>query len=72
VWGQAGHGGDPSLEVQALLAVGVHTVCSNDVAFSAVTYDGKVVAWGHVVSVPVPGVVWSSDDFNGANSLLCK
>jgi hypothetical protein len=44
----------------ALLASGVHTVCANDVAFSAIKMDGQVVAWGHPVSVPVEGVQFTS------------
>jgi hypothetical protein len=31
--------------VEALLTSGVHTICSNDAAFSADKTDGTVVAW---------------------------
>jgi hypothetical protein len=43
--------------VQALLTSGVHTICSNDVAFSAIKTDGMVVGWSLAVSVPAPGVL---------------
>jgi len=59
VWGQVGHGGpDPSVE--PLLLSGVRTVCANDVAFSAIKSNGDVVSWGHAISVPVPGVIFSA------------
>jgi hypothetical protein len=38
----------------------VHTICGNDVAFSAIRADGSVIAWGHEVSVPAPGVQTTS------------
>jgi hypothetical protein len=47
--------------VEALLTSGVHTICSNDVAFSAIKTDGTVVGWGHAVSVPVAGIVMTED-----------
>jgi hypothetical protein len=59
VWGQAGHGGSPGATIEALLT-NVHTVCGNDVAFSAIRTDGSVVSWGHSVSVPAPGVQFTS------------
>lgn len=43
-WGYGPHGGDSSAVVD-LLQSGVSTVCSNDVAFIAVKYDGAVVSW---------------------------
>jgi hypothetical protein len=46
--------------VDALLTSGVHTICANDVAFSAIKTDGSVVAWGHSVSVPTAGVQFTS------------
>jgi hypothetical protein len=49
--------------VEALLTSDVHTVCANDAAFSAIKTDGSVVAWGHAVSVPVPGVQMISAGF---------
>lgn len=39
-WGQEEHGGLPSAAVKALLASGVHTLCSNDAAFSR-DQDGR-------------------------------
>jgi len=57
VWGQAGHGGSPSNNILDLLqSRTVHTVCSNDVAFSVITTTGDVIAWGHAVAVPVEGI----------------
>jgi hypothetical protein len=38
----------------------VHTVCANDVAFSAIKTDGSVVAWGHEVSIATAGVQFTS------------
>jgi hypothetical protein len=60
VWGQTGHGGDPSPAVEALLTAGVHTVCANDVAFSAIKTDGSVVVWGHSTAAAVQGVLFTS------------
>jgi hypothetical protein len=42
--------------VEALLTFGVHTICANDAAFSAIKIDGTVVAWGHDVSIATAGV----------------
>ena len=53
-------------EVEALLTSGVHTICANDVAFSAIKTDGKVVAWGHTVTVPVAGVQFTSAHMSAA------
>jgi hypothetical protein len=54
-------GDSPSAAIQALLTSGVHTVCANDGAFSAIKTDGAVVAWGHGVTVAVEGVQLTSD-----------
>jgi hypothetical protein len=34
----------------------VHTVCANDVAFSAIRADDRVVGWGHIVFIATEGV----------------
>jgi hypothetical protein len=51
-WGKAGHGDSPAATVHALLISGVHMVCANDVAFSAIKTD--------TLSVPVNGVQFTS------------
>jgi acyl CoA:acetate/3-ketoacid CoA transferase alpha subunit len=65
VWGQAGHGGEPSAAVEALLTSGVHAVCANDAAFSAIKTDGTVVGWGHAVSIATEGVQFLENAFEG-------
>jgi phosphotransferase system IIA component len=56
--------------VQAPLTSGVHTVCANDVGFSAIKADGSVVAWGHSVSVPMAVVQSTSPDM--ITPVVCK
>jgi hypothetical protein len=50
----------------ALLMSVVQTICSNDVAFSAIKASGEVVGWGHSVSIPV---VEESDSLRIADSV---
>jgi hypothetical protein len=38
-------------------------VCSCDVAFLAIKYDGSAVAWGHPLAVPHPGIVSGATSF---------
>jgi hypothetical protein len=56
LWGNPYHGGDAGAAA-AYLTSGVRTVCSNDVAFTAILQDGRAVAWGHTSSISAPGVL---------------
>ncbi len=51
--------------MEAHLVSGVHTICSNDAAFSVIKTDGSVVGWGHPVSIPTAGVLFTSSAFQG-------
>jgi hypothetical protein len=46
--------------VEALLTSGVHTICSNDVAFTVFKTGGTAVGWGYEVSIPAPGVMFGA------------
>ena len=47
---------------------GVHTICSNDAAFSVIKTDGSLVGWGHLVSIPSAGVLFTVEiDYRGVN-----
>ena len=58
LWGNPYHGGDAGAAA-AYLSSGVHTVCSNDVAFTAILQDGRAVAWGHTSTFRAPGLLSS-------------
>jgi hypothetical protein len=56
LWGNPYHGGDAGVAA-AYLTSGVHAVCGNHAAFTAILDDGRAVAWGHATSVPQPGLL---------------
>eukprot|EP00428_Durinskia_dybowskii_P079038 CAMPEP_0170361298 /NCGR_PEP_ID=MMETSP0117_2-20130122/3733_1 /TAXON_ID=400756 /ORGANISM="Durinskia baltica, Strain CSIRO CS-38" /LENGTH=648 /DNA_ID=CAMNT_0010615657 /DNA_START=95 /DNA_END=2041 /DNA_ORIENTATION=- len=71
-WGAPGFGGNYAADVSALVGSNATKLCANEVAFSVITSNHEIVAWGHPVSVPVSGVVVSSAGLSPLYNYTCS
>jgi hypothetical protein len=62
LWGNAYHGANAE-DAAPYLTSGVRTVCSNDVAFTALLRDGRAAVWGHTSSIPFAGLLHDAPSF---------